>query len=77
MRKIAVSLIVAAMAVAVPTAASAAGPRAEAHYTVVCDGIAYESVDAHAVELGGKAHAVDLFNEHLGEQCSLEGPFGS
>jgi hypothetical protein len=76
MRKIVVSLIAALMAVGF-TSTALATPRADTYYTVVCNGAEYESVDAHAVELGGKAHAVALFSEHypFGLECSLEGPF--
>ena len=38
----------------------------------MCDGVAYESVDAHAVELGGKGLAVSLFPR---AECTLAGPF--
>ena len=50
-----------------------AGSRADRYYTVVCAGIAYESVDAHAVEQGGKAAAVAKFPR---AECVLDGPFG-
>ena len=49
-----------------------AGSRADAYYTVYCDGVPYESVDAHAVEQGGKAAAVAHFP---GGECELKGPF--
>jgi len=49
--------------------------RTEAYYTVVCDGIAYESVDAHAIEQGGKAAAVAHFGEKHDMDCGVEGPF--
>ena len=58
------------------TSAPAALARAEAYYTVMCDGVAYESVDARAVDLGGKDNAVALFSEKLGVDCRLAGPFG-
>jgi len=51
-----------------------AGSRADTYYTVFCDGIAFESVDAHAVEQGGKAAAVAKFP--LAE-CELRGPFNN
>jgi hypothetical protein len=81
MRKMAVSLIGAVMAVSFTTTAHAATtPRADRYYVVVCnDGNEYESVDAHAVEQGGKADAVALFSQNtpFGLTCWLEGPFVS
>ena len=56
--------------------APAALARADAYYTVVCDGVSYESVDAHAIEQGGKDDAVAHFGEKHGVDCGLEGPFG-
>ena len=50
--------------------------RADAYYTVVCDGVSYESVDARAIERGGKDDAVAHFGEKHGMDCGLEGPFG-
>ena len=50
--------------------------RADAYYTVVCDGVAYESVDARAIEQGGKDDAVAHFGEKHGMDCGLVGPFG-
>lgn len=58
--------------------APAALARSDAYYTVVCnDGNSYESVDAHAIEQGGKAGAIDNFstNTPLGLTCWPEGPF--
>jgi hypothetical protein len=49
--------------------------RGEAYYTVVCDGVFYESVDARAIEQGGKAAAVAHFGEKHGMDCGLVGPF--
>ena len=49
--------------------------REDAYYTVVCDGISYESVDAHAIEQGGKLDAVIQFGEKHGMSCGVEGPF--
>lgn len=68
------SFVVGALFVALATAPTALA-RADAYYTVVCDGIAYESVDAHAIEQGGKADAVAHFGEKHGLDCGLEGPF--
>ena len=50
--------------------------RADAYYTVVCDGVSYESVDARAIEQGGKDEAVAHFGEKHAMDCGLEGPFG-
>ena len=77
MKKIAVPLIAGILALGFTPSASAATPRADRYYVVVCNGTEYESVDAHAVELGGKAYAVALFSQHypFDLQCSLEGPF--
>lgn len=68
------SIVVGALILAL-AAAPAALARADAYYTVVCDGISYESVDAHAIEQGGKADAVAHFGEKHGMECGLEGPF--
>ena len=69
-------LILASTLFLVLTSAPAALARAEAYYTVMCDGVAYESVDARAVDLGGKDNAVALFSETLCVDCRLAGPFG-
>jgi outer membrane protein assembly factor BamE (lipoprotein component of BamABCDE complex) len=61
-------------------AAPAVSARADTYYTVVCDdGNVYESVDAHAVELGHKDDAVTRFTENtpFGLTCWLDGPFTS
>ena len=49
--------------------APAVSARADAYYTVVCDGISYESVDAHAIEQGGKLAAVLHFGEKHDMNC--------
>ena len=49
--------------------------RADAYYTVVCDDVAYESVDARAVDQGGKDDAVAWFGEKHETVCQLAGPF--
>jgi len=67
-------MILAAMTLIVLATAPAAFARAEPHYTVVCDGIAYESVDAHAIEPGGKDDAVAHFGAKHGMDCTLAGP---
>jgi hypothetical protein len=55
--------------------APAAMARAESYYTIVCDGISYESVDARAIDQGGKAAAVAHFGEKHGMDCGYVGPF--
>ena len=75
MSKILITLIAGALAVVPTSVALAATPRADTYYVVRCaDGNEYEAVDAHAVELGGKAHAVELFSQHTGLQCWLVRP---
>jgi hypothetical protein len=66
----------AATTLLVLAAAPGAMARAEAYWTVVCDGIAYESVDAHAIDQGGKEAAVIAFGEKHGMDCRVDGPFG-
>jgi hypothetical protein len=68
------SFVVGALLVALATA-PAASARADVYYTVVCDGVSYESVDAHAIDQGGKDDAVAHFGEKHGMSCGLEGPF--
>ena len=78
-------LAAAAGALVLATAPSTlAGPnRADSYYTVHCtdpDGspTVNESVDAHAIEQGGKLGAIANFNaNHEGWTCWVEGPFGS
>jgi hypothetical protein len=70
-----VSIVAGALFVALAVA-PAASAREDAYWTVVCDGISYESVDAHSIEQGGKADAVAHFGEKHGMDCGLEGPFG-
>ena len=80
MRRVMALLIGAVVAVGFAPTAHAATPRADAYYVVTCDdGNSYEAVDAHAVELGGKAHAVAMFSQNtpFGLHCWLVGPFGS
>jgi hypothetical protein len=81
MRKL---VLVAAVAALVLTSASSAlaGPnRADSYYTVMCTDpgdqeVVAESVDARAIEQGGKAHAIELFNaNHPGWSCWAAGPF--
>jgi hypothetical protein len=49
--------------------------RDDAYWTVVCDGVSYESVDAHAIEQGGKLDAVLHFGEKHDMDCGIVGPF--
>lgn len=70
MKKILVSAVVAAGIVG-SAATAGAGSRADSYYTVVCGGIAYESIDAHAVDLGGKDAALARFPR---ADCELTGP---
>jgi hypothetical protein len=68
------SIVAGALFVALAVA-PAASARTHPYYTVMCDGVAYESVDAHAVDSGGKDAAVALFSEKTGMPCDLDGPF--
>jgi hypothetical protein len=68
--------MVSAMVALVIVAAPAALARDDAYYTVVCDGISYESVDAHAIEQGGKLDAVLHFGEKHDMDCTVDPPFG-
>jgi hypothetical protein len=65
----------AATTLLVLAAAPATMARADAYYTVVCDGVSYESVDATAIEQGGKRAAVLAFGEKHGMDCDVVGPF--
>ena len=79
-KRLVISVLVgAALFGAVPTAT--AGSRADTYYTVHCtdpDGnaVVAESVDARAIEQGGKRDAIKNFNDnHPGWNCWPEGPF--
>ena len=61
----------AATTLLVLATAPAAMARSEAYYTVVCDGVSYESVDAHAIEQGGKYAAVLHFGEKHDMDCGV------
>ena len=67
--------ILAATTLLVLASAPAVLARDEPYYTVVCDGISYESVDAHAIEQGGKLDAVLHFGEKHDMDCGIQGPF--
>jgi hypothetical protein len=69
MRKIMIIVIACAMLVATGGTAFAGDKRVDTYYVVMCYDptgalVQAESVDAHAIEQGGKAHAIDLFNAH-------------
>ena len=78
MRKLVLSAAVGALVLAAAPAALAGPNRADAYYTVHCtdpDGspTANESVDAKAIEQGGKLGAIDNFNaNHEGWFCWAE-----
>ena len=69
------SMTLAAMTLIALATAPAAFARAHPYYTVVCDGVSYESVDAHAIDRGGKDDAVAHFGAKHGMDCTLAGPF--
>jgi len=83
LRRVAIAMLgCAAILASVPSAF--AGPkRADSYYTVMCidpsgNLVQAESVDARAIEQGGKAAAIALFNEnHPGWSCWAEGPFNT
>ena len=83
MRKLVLAAAVGASVLAAAPSALAGPNRADSYYTVVCtdpDGqaVVAESVDARAIEQGGKAHAIELFNaNHPGWSCEKTGPFNS
>jgi len=64
-----IAIACAALATTAGSAVAAGEKRADTHYVVMCYDptgtlVQAESVDAHAIEQGGKAHAIDLFNAH-------------
>ena len=69
-------IVSASMTMLILATAPAALARADAYYTVVCDGVSYESVDARSIDQGGKDDAVAHFGEKHGMDCRLDGPFG-
>ena len=77
---VAVAFAVAWLLAAVPIVAASPG-RADTFYTVNCidpDGnhVLAESVDAHAIERGGKLGAIQRFTRaQPGWTCWAEGPF--
>jgi hypothetical protein len=68
-------LTVTALTLLVLAAAPTVSARADRYYTVVCDGVAYESVDAHAIDQGGKDDAIAHFGAKHGMDCRPTGPF--
>jgi len=69
MRTILILVMTSVALVTTATSAIAGVKRADTHYVVTCYDptgalVQAESVDAHAIEQGGKAHAIDLFNAH-------------
>jgi len=69
MRILVIVLIVCVALVGTAGSAFAGDKRADAYYTVMCYDptgalVEAESLDAHAIDQGGKGHAIDLFNAH-------------
>jgi hypothetical protein len=83
MRKLVLASAVGALLLATAPSAAAGPNRADSHYTVHCidpDGnpTVNESVDARAIEQGGKLGAIANFNaNHDGWTCWAEGPFNN
>jgi hypothetical protein len=81
MRKLALAAAVGMLVLATAPSALAGPNRADSYYTVMCtdpDGnpTQAESVDARAIEQGGKRDAIDRFNaNHPGWFCWPDGPF--
>ena len=83
MRKVVFAAAVGLAALATAPSALAGPNRADSYYTVHCtdpDGspTVNESVDAQAIDQGGKLGAIANFNaNHEGWTCWVEGPFGA
>jgi len=84
MRKLALVAAVGTLVLASAPSALAGPNRADSYYyTVFCidpsgNEVQAESVDAHAIDQGGKRHAIDLFNaNHPDWSCEARGPFAS
>ncbi len=84
MKKLAVLLATGVVLLASAPVALADSPRADSFYVVHCtddqgNPVEAEAVDAHAIEQGGKAHAIELFSRNFpfGWTCWAEGPFSS
>lgn len=82
MRKLVFAAAVGALVLASAPSALAGPNRADSYYTVHCivggTEVLAESVDARAIVLGGKNHAIDNFNaNHPDYFCWAAGPFNS
>jgi hypothetical protein len=84
MRKVAILLAIMAALLASTPMAVASTPRHDTYYEVWCtDGegnlVQAESIDVHAIEVGGKGHAIDLFSNNypFDYDCWPEGPITS
>ena len=83
MRKLALAAAAGALILATAPSALAGPNRADSYYTVHCfdpvgNPSVAESVDAHAIEQGGKGGAIENFNaSHPGWSCWAEGPFNN
>ena len=81
MRRLLFAAAVGALVLATAPSVWAGPNRADSYYAVHCtdpDGnpTANESVDAHAIQQGGKLGAIANFNaNHDGWTCWAEGPF--
>jgi len=81
MRTLAIVVAAAALSLAAISPVTAAETRNDAYYTVHCtdpggNPTVNESVDANAIEQGGKLGAIANFNaNHEGWTCWAEGPF--
>jgi len=81
MRKLVFAAAVGVLVLAAAPSAWAGPNRADTYYTVQCtdrdeNPTVNESVDAHAIEQGGKLGAIANFNaNHEGWTCWVEGPF--
>jgi hypothetical protein len=82
MKKVLIPLALAAALLASAAPASLAANRVDRYYTVMCTDAQgnlseAESVDARAIEQGGKLQAIANFNENnpFGMYCWAEGPF--
>ena len=75
MRKLALAAAVGTLVLASAPSALAGPNRADSYYTVFCtdpsgNNLEAESVDARAIDQGGKQHAIDLFEaNHPGWSC--------
>ncbi len=83
MRKLVLAAAVGALVLTSAPSALAGPNRADRYYTVNCidpndQQVMAESVDARAIEQGGKGQAIDNFNaNHPAWFCWAEGPFNT